>query len=259
MKTSVCTEPCSDAKGQIMKKAFTLIELLVVIAIIAVLMGILMPALGIARKQAWQTVCQSNLKQIGLAANFYAGDNDYSVPRGAFNQLGINIWFRGFMPYLAHEKDKLDYRDVKIYRCKAYPDKRQTVCYVSNGWEFDNRQDREGREIMNTDGHFKVTQFVRLNKTIYLADNEDGPNREIIERIDSPGIAKCDVFAREHMPSSGQTGAGSYQRRVARERHRKGYNALYADWHVEWQAALLDLPEQEAITLESNMWRFRKR
>ena len=236
-----------------MKKAFTLIELLVVIAIIAVLMGILMPALGIARKQAWQTVCQSNLKQIGLAANFYAGDNDYSVPRGAFNQLGINIWFRGFMPYLAHEKDKLDYRDVKIYRCKAYPDKRQTVCYVSNGWAFDNRLDREGRELLNTDGHFKVTQFVRLNETIYLADNEDGDHRSIIENIDSPGLGRCDVFKRENMPSS------SGDRRVARERHRKGYNALYADWHVDWQATLVDLPEQEAITLESNMWRFHKR
>jgi prepilin-type N-terminal cleavage/methylation domain-containing protein/prepilin-type processing-associated H-X9-DG protein len=255
MKTSVCTEPCLDAKGQIMKKAFTLIELLVVIAIIAVLMGILMPALGMARKQAWQTVCQNNLKQIGLAANFYAGDHDYAVPRGAAgNSKGIDIWFRAFMPYLAHEKGKQDYRDVKIYRCKAYPDKRQTVCYVSNGWEFDNKQDRTGRELVNLDGHFKVTQFVRLHETIYLADHAAGPDRPVIENIDSPELGKCDVFKREQMPSS-----SSPLRRVARERHRKGYNALYADWHVEWQATLLELPEQEAITLESNMWRFHKR
>ena len=242
-----------------MKRAFTLIELLVVIAIIAVLMGILMPALGMARKQAWQTVCKANLRQIGMAANFYAGDNNNAVPRGAFNNEGINIWFRAFMPYLAHEKDKLDYRDVKIYRDPAYPDRRQTVCYVSNGWEFDSRGDREGREIMNTDGQFKVTAFVRLSETIYLADNEDGPGREIIERIDSPGINKCDVFSRDHMPSSEQTGTGSYQRRVARARHRRGYNALYADWHVDTHAALLDLPTEQAINIESDMWRFHKK
>ena len=111
---------------------------------------------------------------------------------------------------------------------------------------------------MNFDGHFKLHAFVRLNETIYLADNEDGPGREIIERIDSPGINKCDVFSRDHMPSSEQTGTGSYQRRVSRKRHRQGYNALYADWHVEWHGALLDLPVEQAINLESDMWRFHK-
>lgn len=58
------------------RKGFTLIELLVVISIIALLMAILMPVLGRARKQAWQAVCRSNLRQIGIGAAFYADDND---------------------------------------------------------------------------------------------------------------------------------------------------------------------------------------
>ena len=58
------------------KPAFTLIELLVVIAVIAVLMGILMPALQKARKQAYAMACMSNLKQWTLIMAMYTNDNN---------------------------------------------------------------------------------------------------------------------------------------------------------------------------------------
>lgn len=57
-------------------KAFTLIELLVVIAIIALLLAILMPSLGIAKKKAQSLVCKANLKQWGLVFLMYTQDND---------------------------------------------------------------------------------------------------------------------------------------------------------------------------------------
>jgi len=68
-------------------RAFTLVELLVVVGIIAVLIALLLPALGGARRAATQVACASNLRQWALAAHLYANANHDYLPRRGYGHL----------------------------------------------------------------------------------------------------------------------------------------------------------------------------
>jgi prepilin-type N-terminal cleavage/methylation domain-containing protein/prepilin-type processing-associated H-X9-DG protein len=86
------------------KRGFTLIELLVVIAIIAILAGLLIPALSKAKEKGKSANCQSNLRQLSLAATMFEDDNQ-AYPIG-WQAAGTTIWYKQLQPYLGKSATK---------------------------------------------------------------------------------------------------------------------------------------------------------
>jgi prepilin-type N-terminal cleavage/methylation domain-containing protein len=134
------------------RNAFSLIELLVVIGIVAVLLGILMPALGKARKASRQTVCASNLRQVGAAIAMYVGENEQRLP------LVVEPFWKpdGTYDYTADPTDPLAspqsfhvllrryLSNMKVLLCPAanvgYPNIEPVVSYrISSANNFDGR------------------------------------------------------------------------------------------------------------------------
>ncbi len=98
---------------------FTIIELLVVISIIAILMGILLPALYVVRMRAMGVACLSNLRQVGLGMEMYAGDFQQRFPYARYMPAPFPTSSPA-PPLMEPMNAYLDSRDpqtARVYRC----------------------------------------------------------------------------------------------------------------------------------------------
>lgn len=183
------------------KRGFTLVELLVVIGIIAILMSMLMPALARAKQKAHRVNCLNNIRQVGMSATMYAGDNDGEFPR----RLALtNSWIFRLEPY---------YKTMKVLKCPA--DKwGEWRSFLINGFnDFWNEKlpAEEYQRVMQWDYEhgMKEADIKQASETILFGEKKINSPHVHMDFGQGKGNDKQHVNQNMHKSGSGKTSGGS--------------------------------------------------
>lgn len=183
------------------RKAFTLIELLVVIAIIAILAGLLMPALSRAKGRARAVQCMSQLRQIGVGARMYADDYADSLP---LSQHTKESWIGTLQPYLA---------GTNLFRCALDTNRLRSVSYAIN--DFLTPKPSGAPEL----NFSRIGSVPGPSETFYMA--------EVANEFDGG-----DHFHFADA-SAGGFSTNAFAEQIAVGRHQGSANYLFVDCHTE--------------------------
>lgn len=250
------------------RNGFTLIELLVVIAVIALLMGILMPALRAARGQARMAACAAQLRQFGLAWAQYAGDNDgFNIEYAPSAQWGSGgFWFYQLGPYFSAKDFARGQGDtrrgvMKILRCPAaavwrnpYNDTSPLYGAHDLAWRWQSQVSAQGREEVH-EGSYTLNGWMQnlsaerkssysaeqLGKYYFKFDDARGESPLISDGgwvdtwVDDPHVADTNQFLDlkgSGIPGSPYRMSPNQLTRILLERHGRGINILFKGSHV---------------------------
>ena len=223
-------------------RGFTLIELLVVIAIIAILAGMLLPALSQAKEKGKSARCMSNLKQISLATTMYADDNDdeYFNLGGSIPNHGM--WFNGPDSNVPLEKDDslaywaIGYQDYfgrsrELFNCpsaKVVDEWRENGLRYPHSFWLNSTYGING--MLTTGGRPKLSRFQSPNTTILAQDAAE-------QKMDGGSSDTLGLFpgSKEILTQWRFSLAGLYpERKMWKEwyRHNNICNTLWLPGHV---------------------------